>query len=141
MMQKAPRRQVPPFEFSRFELAPISVELQQFVQELTRNESPGLKQKRLATRFPFAIEVPAVELDEAWEPIGIPFVTMSRNLSVEGLSLVHKSAITAPYLLIRLDQKDLPSIQMVVQKLRCRPLKGYFEIGAKFIAKIEPTQT
>jgi hypothetical protein len=123
------------FDFEKTRAAPAPVELQKLVHQLTDQTAYSGTDKRERTRYRIAIEVPAVELDDDLQPMGAPFVAMSRDISTSGICLVHTQRVTAPRLLIRLDNLNGMRVQVVVEISRRRKLKHFFEISGNFILR------
>jgi hypothetical protein len=123
------------FDFEKARAAPAPAELQKFVHQITDQTAYGGEEKRGRTRYRIAIEVPAVELDDDLQPMGAPFIAMSRDISTSGICLVHTQRVTAPQLLIRLDNLNGMRVQVVVEISRRRKLKHFFEISGNFILR------
>jgi hypothetical protein len=93
-------------------------------------------EKRNYQRIPMVAHVPAMPLDENNEPVGPPFMVMTRNISTVGISLIHSEAIDAKRLAIELQASSGGRIQLAVEVLRCQKLGDFYEIGGKLICKI-----
>jgi hypothetical protein len=122
------------FDFRNARLAAPATELREMLQGLTDQKYVGV-QKRASKRSRIATEVPAVALDEHLCPVGDPFVAMSRDISTGGICLVHTGRVEAPYLLVKLEITKWRSIQLVAKILRCRQLKGFFELAGEFVMR------
>jgi len=124
------------FEFPGANPSLDLTELKQFVQTLSLDHTGSMKQKRRTPRSSTEFEVPAVMLDQDYQPVGQPFVAICRNLSAGGLCLVSTEGVSTPHLLVKLNAATDSPIQLVTRVRRCRPIRRYFEIGCEFIHRI-----
>ena len=83
------------------------------------------------------VEVWVQPVDSGFEPLGEPFTAVSRDISSSGIGLMHTRAIREKYLWLRLETRGGVKMNVVAEVLRCRPLGMFYEIGAKFVAKLD----
>ena len=108
------------------------LEMLDFVRDLIRQDC----HERQSRRHALVMEVPAVPLDEQFQPCGAPFVAVSRNLSTHGASLVHTARIHAPWLRLKIAGNDLSAV-LHAKVLRCHQLRRYFELGCEFVSRVD----
>ncbi len=111
-------------------------ELKLYLNHLLRKETEVESERRRAQRFQLAVPVPAIALDEQFQPVGEAFVCMARNISSHGISLVCTSRIEVERLGIELARPGEGKIQLAVEVHYCRTLGRYFETGCSFIRRL-----
>ncbi|MGM0486615.1 MAG: PilZ domain-containing protein [Planctomycetota bacterium] len=111
-------------------------EIARFVNRLIEPSYQG-SEKRSRERYPICIPVVALPLDEKFRPVGDPVVSMSRNLSTDGIALIHNRALKPKYLILELSSNDGTPIQMVLEVLRCRSVGRFFEIAGRFLMRMD----
>jgi hypothetical protein len=110
-------------------------EMTEFVKSLIRDD---YSQKRNSVGRPARVfEAVAVPLDETLQPIGDPFLALTRSVSLARVSLVHTEPIHASFLRVSLEVVNLGAT-MVAKVRRHRQLKQYFEVSCEFVAHATP---
>jgi len=106
----------------------------EFVQNLIRDDD-RVSQRRDFARHPLVFEAVTVPLDEELQPAGPPFITLARNVSLAGASLVHSEPIHAAFLRVSLDVVNLGAL-MVAKVRRSQQVKQqYFEVDCDFVSR------
>jgi hypothetical protein len=103
----------------------------EFVKDLIRDD---YSQKRNSARLPLVFEAVTIQLDEEFQPVGDPFITLARNVSLAGVTLVHAEPVHASFLRVSLEVVNLGAA-MVAKVRRHRQLQQYFEVGCEFVAR------
>jgi hypothetical protein len=112
-------------------------ELIRFVDRLA-NETPRThSEERRFPRYKLTVEVWVQPVDSNFEPLDKPFTAVSRDISTAGIGLLHTRAVRDKYLWLRLVTSAGGVMNVVVEVLRCRPIGMFYEIGAKFVAKLD----
>jgi hypothetical protein len=111
--------------------APTRSKLDQFVGEIVGSRDLD-DERRVEKRKPVVLEVIAVPLDEQRQPIGEPFLALTRNISSGGIAILHTEKVSAPYLLLRIETPRHQAIQTVVQVVRTRSFYQFTEISGRF---------
>jgi hypothetical protein len=93
-------------------------------------------EKRQYKRVPLVAHVAAMPLDDHNQPVGAPFMMMTRNISTVGISLIHSAPIKFKRLAIELQAASGGKIQLAVEILRCQKLGEFYEIGGKLLCKL-----
>jgi hypothetical protein len=124
-MDDADRLHSPPAELLRF--------VHRIADETLRNHV----EERQFPRFKLTVEVWVQPVDANFEPLGEPFTAVSRDISTGGIGLMHTRAIRDKYLWLRLVTHGGGTMNVVVEVLRCRPIGVFYDIGAKFVAKLD----
>ena len=123
------------FDFEKARIAPAPAELQGIVRQLADQAYYRGPQKRAKKRYRVALEVPAIELDDDLRPLGEPFIAITRDLSANGICLLHTQRVAADQLLVKLDDRNGMQVQVVVQISRRRQLKQFFEMSGNFVLR------
>ena len=124
--------------FDRKKLRRPPEELVRFVQRLTADapqyEGP---ERRSEPRWGVVMLVPAVPVDAQLNPAGEESIGISRDLSMQGMSLYFFTPIPVKSLLaVELRAPDGNTIQAVLEVLRCRADGSAFDIGGRFLVKL-----
>ena len=76
-----------------------------------------------------------IPLDEELQPVGHPFKTLARNVSLAGASLVHSEPIHASFLRVSLEVVNLGTT-MVAKVRRYQQIEQqYFEVDCEFVSR------
>lgn len=113
-------------------IVPPPAAMAEYVASLHATESATDSEKRSRQRYQILREVPAVVLDDGFQPSGELFLVITRDISTNGMSLVHTRAIESGMLALALRGSRGEQIQVAMRVLRCRPLGDYCPVQAKF---------
>jgi hypothetical protein len=106
----------------------------EFLENLIRDDD-RVNQRRDFARHPLMYETVTIALDEELQPAGHPFITLARNVSLAGASLVHSERIDASFLRVSLEVVNLGAT-MVAKVRRYRQVKQqYFDVDCEFVAR------
>jgi hypothetical protein len=108
----------------------------QFVDAVDAGHSP-FDDRRSANRKPAMIDVIAVPLDAEFKACGEAFLSLTRNISHGGISLLCTEEIKAPYLLLRMEMARYRCLQAVVRVIRSRSFYQFNEVSAAFVLSAE----
>jgi hypothetical protein len=98
-------------------------------------------EKRTVERFPFVAPVAVILLSDTMAPVGAPFMVLTRNISRSGIALVSTRPVNTEFCAVALPSAGEETIQFVVQVVRCRPLRSFYEIGGRFVTRmVEPDE-
>ncbi len=89
-------------------------------------------ERRAEQRKPAVLDVIVVPLDAQFKPIGEPFLGLTRDISRGGIAMLHVEAVSAPYLLLKLQTRRHRSLQAVVEVVRSRRYYQFTEISGRF---------
>ena len=90
-------------------------------------------ERRAHERFVVAIPSTVQPLDEQHVQLGKPFTAVTRDISIGGIGLLHSQAVIAPFLDVRIADREGKQHRFLVKVLRCQPLGDYFDVGGEFI--------
>ncbi len=108
----------------------------QFVNALVEADAGSDSDQRSRQRFHMASAVPALCLNEDDIPVGEAFLIMTRNISTNGISLVHTDPIETRKLAIQLVGASDETIQLILEVVRCRPIDEYYDIGGRLLGRV-----
>lgn len=108
-----------------------------FVRRIADETLRHHAEERQFPRYKLTIEVWVQPVDSNFVPLGDPFTAVSRDVSTGGIGLMHTRAIRDQYLWLRLITHGGGVMNVVVEVLRCRPIGVFYDIGAKFVAKLD----
>ena len=121
-------------------LPPVTPETRAEMVRLSssRERQSGYKNHRRSERVAMALPTTAVELDREFYPISPTFQMMVTNISSEGICLVSKCKVAAPYLAAKLRSSyRAEPIQVIIDVKRREDLKSPFrEIGGEFLLRL-----
>ena len=112
-------------------------ELIRFVHQLASETLRQRAEERKFPRYKLTVEVWVQPVDADFEPLDKPFTAVSRDISTGGIGLIHTRAIRDKYLWLRLVKPGGGAMNVIVEVLRCRPVGTFYEIGAKFVVKLD----
>ncbi len=116
---------------------PPPSELIQFVDRLAKESLRSHVDERTFSRYKLTVEVWVQPVNGDFSPLDRPFTAVTRDISTGGIGLMHTRAVRDKYLWLRLVAPGGGMINVVVEVLRCRPIGMFYEIGAKFVAKLD----
>ncbi len=90
-------------------------------------------ERRTNERQRVAIGVSVQPVDEQFNPMGPSFIAVTRNVSVGGMSMMHTSAVSAPFMIVEMPATAEERVRTRLQVLRCHRIEGFFEITGQFI--------
>ena len=98
-----------------------------------KRDSTVYRERRSAPRTSFAVEVVAVPIDSDLRPIDRPFVGLTRDISVSGVCLLLARPVNAPYLIIRMENDDQQSVQLILRVVRSDWSGEFYEVAGEFV--------
>ena len=108
-------------------------ELAELVKGLIPRDSFTGRDLRSSGRHPYVEEVTALQIDEQLHPVGAEFEAVTRNISSSGLCLIAPLMVRTPYLIVQISAAAEGPKRLLIKVRRCRPFRGYFEIGGTFV--------
>lgn len=109
-------------------------------QTIVEYQNYGMLHRRSEPRECVAIPIRVQCLNEALEPIGEPFHSITRDISCGGMGLFHGHRIDARYLQIIMrapqSHEQMRLLAKVEHQTRCG---GYYLIGCRFAGNSEQT--
>jgi len=100
-----------------------------------------IDERRTEKRKPVSLDVIVVPLDADFNPIGEPFLGLTRDISRGGIAMLHTESVTAPYLLLRIETRRHRTLQAVVEVVRSRSYYQFTEISARFVVKADKNRS
>lgn len=116
-------------------IRPVAPGMLGFAQHLAAQGDTHVE-RRSAPRRAVIATVNAMEFDSQLRPVGPPFHTICRNLSANGICLIHDREIRSNFLVIELSATRGTLIQTLARLLRRRLLGPYQDIGCEFVTKL-----
>jgi hypothetical protein len=104
-----------------------------FVQNLIRDDDRAAF--RRIERHHLVFEAVTVPLDDELRPIGKPFISLARNVSLAGASLVHDAPIEASFLKVSLDVVNLGATMVAKVRRKHGANQQYFEVDCEFVSR------
>ena len=124
------------FPIDRVQLTHPPNTIEGFVDELVGTPYPG-PERRASKRHCVSMPVAALAIDSQFRSLGEPFIGLCRNISVEGIALIHSHAVDAEFLALDFTAPGSKRIQMLMRVLRCRAVGPYYEIAGPFLADVD----
>ena len=108
-----------------------------FVERRIRNARPymGLERRSDKRRL-IAIPVWVQPVDAQSNPICEPFAAVTRDISLEGMGLVHTKPIECDTVALRFSWEG-KEVERVAAILWCKALGPFYYVGANFVSKFE----
>lgn len=104
-----------------------------YLHELHAVRRNGETERRAEERFPLAVVVDFVPLDEAQRPRGAAGNAVTRDLSRSGIGLFTEDRIEAEFLRVRVPAWAGRRAELLVRVLRCEPMDFMFDVGGRII--------
>jgi len=118
-------------------LAAPSSELRAFVERFAHELIHERIEERRSPRHKLTAEVRVQPVDRHFEPTAAAFMAVTRDISTDGIGLMHDRAVRDKYLWLRLKTPGGKLMNVVVEVVRCRPLGKFYDIGGRFVAKLD----
>jgi len=111
-------------------------ELVDFVKRQIREAQVyGGKERRSEERYLMLVPVLVQPVDAQCNPIGDPFVAVTRDISRKGIGLVHGQPIPHPLVALRMSLAG-EEVNVVARLLWSEVLGPYYYVGGEFVAKL-----
>lgn len=123
------------FRLAEESLPPPPPRLHDFLFRFEEDEP--VEDRRDSERRPLILNVPTLMVDAEYQPMGRPFITVSRDVSASGISLVHNRHIPSENILVQLPIFE-KQVQIVTQIVRQESLGPFVQIGGRFLARFDP---
>ena len=123
-------------KFGRRDLLQVPETIADFIAKWFCEKAYQGPEKRGIRRYPVTTPVVAMPIDASFEPVGDPFMAMSRNVSGTGMAVISTRAVTTEFLAVELSTGQGERMQLVMHVLRCRPTGRFYEIGGVFLTKV-----
>jgi CheY-like chemotaxis protein len=93
----------------------------------------GASDRRQEPRAPLAERAIAVPLDSDFKPIGEPFKLLLRDLSRQGIRMVHTRQVDGSHLALMWRNQEMQRVVALVRIIRCQQQGNLFDIGSLFV--------
>jgi hypothetical protein len=93
----------------------------------------GWRETRRSKRYAAMLEVVVVALNEHYRPSGLPFLAVTRDVSIDGLCLLHTRPTPTSALFIEIERPNETALDVVLNVRRNRRVGPFFEIAGDFI--------
>jgi len=113
-------------------LPPPSEALIEYVRQRAATKA-GWRETRRSKRYAAMLEVVVVPLNEHCRPSGLPFLAVTRDVSINGLCLLHTRPSPTSALFIEIERPDETALDVVLNVRRNRRVGPLFEIAGDFI--------
>ena len=90
-------------------------------------------ERRRCPRYPLAVSVSAIPLENQLQPAGSPFNALTRDLSASGLSMISDTRCEAKYLSLLLVNSPSDYLDVVIRVVRFRVVGPMYEYAGPFI--------
>jgi hypothetical protein len=111
-------------------------ELVDFVKRQIREAQVfGGEERRSEERHLMLVPVLVQPVNAQYNPIGDPFVVVTRDISRKGIGLVHGQRIAHPLVALRMSLAG-EEVNVVARLVRSEALGPYYFIGGEFVAKL-----
>ena len=121
--------------FDRASLAAPSRELQNYVAQ-QKSDDGQFEERRDATRRTVSQSIAVQALDEQYRPQGDPFLAISRDVSRQGIALIHSEPINSGFLALELTSTEGNRLQIVMHATRLREIDGFHEAAGPMVMRM-----
>jgi hypothetical protein len=112
-------------------------ELVSFVERYVRKAAPQThNDRRRGPRRLMVVPVRAQPVDEEFHPIGDSFDVVTRDISPQGIGIVHTHRVHHKRLALQLRIMD-KEINFVVEVAWCKAMGPYEYVGGRLVAKLD----
>jgi hypothetical protein len=92
--------------------------------------------RRKEKRHAVALQVIAMPLTEDLLPAGPAFVATTRDISRNGIAIIHYQPVDSPLLAVQLTDLGGKTFEGAIDLRRCRKIGNYYEIAGQYVTKI-----
>ena len=121
--------------FDRSRLNDLPRAITEAIEEMSRGGYGGLE-RRQTDRFRMMQVVLAIPYAADFQPAGDQFVTITRDISRSGLSLVATRAVHAKYLATELISTGGDVMGVVMRIVRCCTFRRFYEVAGELVTRI-----
>jgi hypothetical protein len=107
----------------------------QEIPDISQHE-PGIELRRHRRRS-VTMRIPLTQLDHELMPVGEDFEVLSSDLSESGIALLHTEPLRGK-LAALIVLPDYQYVQLILRIVRCQPRGSLYEMGAKFLQRLDP---
>jgi hypothetical protein len=110
-------------------------ELERFLEYVQEIRSPRRAEgeRRSQQRYPLAMMVDYIPLDESLSPCGRPRKGITRDLSRDGIGMFSEAPVSAPFARVKLPPRNGRRAELLVKVLRCERLDFLFDVGGRIV--------
>lgn len=106
-------------------------------RQIQRSKPSVVREMRAQKRFDLGEPMLLMPLDENFEPIGETVEVVARNISTGGVGVLHTRSITAKFAAVQLSMPNGSELKMIAEVLRSTPTGMFYDVGMRFVAKID----
>jgi len=101
------------------------------------------QEHRKNPRKSLEVDAAVVPVDADLRPLDRPFVGLTRDISTSGICATFSRPVDAPYLVIRMENENRESIQLIARVVRCKRRDSLYEVAGEFVfdAEIAPRRS
>lgn len=104
-----------------------------YLHDMQAVRPDGGIERRAEERYPLAVVVDYVPLDQSQRPCGPAENAVTRDLSRSGIGLFTERAISAEFLRVRIRAWAGRRAELLVEVLRCAPLDFVYDVGGRIL--------
>ena len=119
----------------RSSISAPSPALVDYVTKLEASNS-AVEERRDAARRCVSQTIAVQPVDEQFRPVGSPFLAISRDVSRQGVSLLHSQTVEQDCIVVQLTTGNGTQIQVAMQILRRREMDGFFELAGPLTTRL-----
>ena len=110
-------------------------ELERFLEYVQEIRAPRRAEgeRRSQPRYPLAMVVDYIPLDESQSPCGRPRKGITRDLSRDGIGMFSEAPVSAPFIRVKLPPRNGRRAELLVKVLRCERLDFLFDLGGRIV--------
>ena len=113
--------------------ARLQERIAEFNQKLVADNHFTGAERRPHPRYNVTLEATALAIDESGQPLGAPFVMVTRNISNTGLGVIHTEPLEpGQRFIVELLARERDQVRLIAEVVHCRPVARFFEIGLRF---------
>jgi len=117
-------------------IAPPPATLWDFAKRFYEKRGANPSPRRGEPRVEAELEVLAVPVNEDAEPTAEPFKAITRDVSPNGVGILHTRSVSCTHLAVRFRLGKGDTIELLIKVLRCRPTGPFYHIGCRIVKKL-----
>ena len=106
-----------------------------FLSHLEAQQDPT-EERRSSERRTLSQAVAVMPVDDQFRPAGDCFMAVARDVSRQGIAIVHTNSVEADYLALELACASGKKLQVAMQVARRREVGDYYECAGPFLTKM-----
>lgn len=118
-------------------VVPASPALKDFARGmLDSSDAFAGSNRRKEARCAVAIPAYIIPVNERFDPVEETSEVVIRDISTSGAAIIHSRAVPTRLLILEIDSGNEQNVQILMEVLRCKLVRRFYEVGGRFLARL-----